>query len=93
MSSLGLLRTPALIATLGTVVVLTLPTGGASHAAPPERCLGRDATIVGTSGDDRLHGTPHADVIVGMGGDDRIDGAGGNDRICEAGPGSAVVLV
>jgi rod shape-determining protein MreB len=92
MTSLGTRRSPALIAVLGTVLALALPTGGATHAGTTLRCLGKRATVVGTTGDDRLRGTPRDDVIVGMGGDDRIDGAGGNDRICEAGPGSAVVI-
>jgi hypothetical protein len=57
----------------------------AAEAAAPaaaRSCLGAVATIVGTSGDDVLHGTPHADVIVGRGGDDRINGRGGDDLIC-----------
>lgn len=36
-------------------------------------------TIWGTAGDDRLRGTPAADVICGLGGDDRIEGLGGKD--------------
>src|SRR6478672_13182767 len=38
--------------------------------------------IVGTSGDDVLHGTPHADVIIAGAGDDTVDGGGGGDIIC-----------
>ena len=45
-------------------------------------CFGREATIVGTDGDDTLVGTPADDVIVGYGGDDTIRGLGGNDRLC-----------
>jgi uncharacterized delta-60 repeat protein len=52
--------------------------GQASH----ERCLGRGATIVGSSRGEKLAGTNHADVIVGLGGTDRIFGRGGNDVIC-----------
>ncbi len=37
-------------------------------------CAGRDATIVGTNGDDVLIGTDGVDVIVGLGGDDVIRG-------------------
>jgi uncharacterized delta-60 repeat protein len=49
------------------------------------RCLGRKATIIGTSGRDRLKGTRKADVIVGLGGKDTIKGGGGKDRICSGG--------
>jgi Ca2+-binding RTX toxin-like protein len=55
-----------------------------AQAAP--RCFGRMPTIVGTSGNDRLRGTPGADVIVGLGGRDELLGRGGNDRLCP-GPG------
>jgi Ca2+-binding RTX toxin-like protein len=46
------------------------------------RCLGRDATIVGTKQADLLIGTPDRDVIVGLGGNDTILGRGRHDRIC-----------
>jgi CSLREA domain-containing protein len=49
---------------------------------PPAMCLGRNATIQGTNGPDRLTGTGKADVIAGLGGDDTIRGLGGKDRIC-----------
>lgn len=52
--------------------------GQASH----ERCLGRGATIVGTSRSEKLVGTNQADVIVALAGHDRILGRGGNDVIC-----------
>src|SRR5918996_5703432 len=45
-------------------------------------CLGREATIVGTRGDDRIEGTRGADVIVARGGDDRIEADRGDDVIC-----------
>ena len=48
----------------------------------PITCKGKPATIVGTSGDDRLSGTPAADVIVGVGGNDKLSGLAGNDVIC-----------
>ncbi len=51
-------------------------------AAQTESCGGQPATIVGTTGNDRLVGTPNADVIVGFGGADVIIGRGGNDIIC-----------
>lgn len=45
-------------------------------------CRGRAATIVGTSGNDRLSGTSGADVIAGLGGNDMINAAGGDDVVC-----------
>ncbi len=54
------------------------------------RCLGRPATIVGTSNDETLLGTNGRDVIVGQDGNDVIVGRGGADRIC-AGRGNDVV--
>jgi hypothetical protein len=45
-------------------------------------CNGLPATIVGTTGDDVIHGTNGADVIVGLGGNDTIYGGNGNDVIC-----------
>ena len=50
------------------------------------RCGNRFATIVGTEGDDIIHGTDRGDVIAGLGGDDFLHGNGGRDRIC-GGPG------
>jgi subtilisin-like proprotein convertase family protein len=38
-------------------------------------------TKTGTSGNDRIKGTPRADVICGFGGNDTIYGLGGGDRI------------
>ena len=45
-------------------------------------CGGLAATIIGTSGPNRLMGTEHPDVIAGLGGADVISGAAGNDLIC-----------
>jgi Ca2+-binding RTX toxin-like protein len=52
-----------------------------AHAARP-KCFGKRATIVGSAGDNRLRGTPKADVIVGRGGDDVISGRDGRDLLC-----------
>jgi hypothetical protein len=49
---------------------------------PAVKCLGKAATIVGTSGNDVLIGTSRPDVIHGLGGNDIIFGKGGNDTIC-----------
>lgn len=62
-----------------------------AQAAPPKpSCGGRQATIVGTSGDDRLSGTNGPDVIVGGGGRDTINPGNGDDIVC-AGAGDDVV--
>ena len=53
-------------------------------------CHGRQATIVGTDGDDVIRGTPGRDVIWGGQGDDTIFGSLGNDLIC-GGPGADVI--
>lgn len=45
-------------------------------------CMGKPATIVGTSGADRLNGTKKADVIVGQAGNDKIRARKGNDTVC-----------
>ena len=58
----------------------TGPASSPSLSVP--RCGGRAATIVGTSGNDRLKGTKRTDVIAGLAGNDRISGLGANDVIC-----------
>lgn len=60
-------------------------------AAPVEdeepRCRGRLPDIVGSDGDDNLHGTNGRDVIWAGLGDDRVHSALGNDLVC-GGPGA-----
>ena len=53
-------------------------------------CMGRQATLIGTSGADVLNGTAGNDVIMGLGGADTIHGLGGADLIC-SGDGPDVV--
>lgn len=53
-----------------------------SRGPIPPKCLGREATLVGTNGNDVLLGTAGDDVIVGRGGADRIEGRGGRDLLC-----------
>ena len=48
----------------------------------PPRCGGQYATIVGSSGRDKLTGTRFPDVIAGLGGRDKISGLAGPDRLC-----------
>jgi Ca2+-binding RTX toxin-like protein len=62
------------------MVLAILATPTVAYAAP--RCFGEAATIVGTSGRDRLVGTNGRDVIVGLGGRDRLLGRGGKDLLC-----------
>jgi RTX calcium-binding nonapeptide repeat (4 copies) len=50
--------------------------------APADVCMGQKATVIGTSGNDSLTGTPGPDVIVGLGGADKVNGLGGNDVMC-----------
>ena len=77
------------IALAALILFAALPVAAESGGMP--RCFGRRATIVGTSGPDRLIGTPQRDVIVARGGADRIGASGGDDRIC-AGSGADRVL-
>ena len=75
------------VAVSTVVVAVSTSAVSASKGATP-RCLGADATIVGTSARETIRGTDGADVIVGGGGSDRngngdrIFGLGGDDRIC-----------
>lgn len=64
-------------------VFAMLPTTVA-HAQEAPTCFGREATIVGTAGDDNLLGeaTEGADVMVGLGGSDWISGFEGDDFYC-----------
>jgi uncharacterized repeat protein (TIGR01451 family) len=48
-------------------------------------CRGTTATIVGTSGPDRLTGGGGRDVIVALGGDDRVIAYAGRDLVCSGG--------
>ncbi|MGH2543064.1 MAG: calcium-binding protein, partial [Ardenticatenaceae bacterium] len=50
-------------------------------------CAGREATLIGTAGDDVLTGTAGDDVIVALAGNDTVAGLDGNDWLC-GGPGN-----
>ena len=51
-------------------------------AVEPPRCGGRLATVVGSSGPNRIRASRFADVIATLGGRDRVIGAGRNDIVC-----------
>jgi hypothetical protein len=51
---------------------------------PAATCRGKQATIVGTEGNDVRNGTSGKDVIAGLGGKDKLSGLAGNDVICGA---------
>jgi Ca2+-binding RTX toxin-like protein len=72
----------------GAVAVAAEPQQGTEIEAP--RCHGRQATIVGSDGNDVLHGTPGRDVVWGGKGDDTIFGSLGNDLLC-GGPGADIM--
>ena len=55
---------------------------GTPIARPGVYCYGLTPTIVGTSGNDALHGTPGPDVIAGRGGRDSLKAKRGNDVLC-----------
>jgi Ca2+-binding RTX toxin-like protein len=82
------LRSSFLLAALLVLAALAAQAFGAE--AEDARCQGHKATIVGTEGDDVIHGTPSRDVIYGGKGDDEIFGSLGNDLIC-GGPGDDVL--
>jgi Ca2+-binding RTX toxin-like protein len=80
------------------VLLALLATSAVAAAAATERgtelenprCHGRQAKILGSDGNDVLHGTPGRDVIWGGKGDDVIFGSLGNDLIC-GGPGADLI--
>jgi lipoprotein-anchoring transpeptidase ErfK/SrfK len=69
-----------------------LPSAPTARATDPPTvlCAGREATIVGTPGDDILIGTAGPDVIAGRDGNDTIRAGDGDDVVC-AGAGDDTV--
>jgi Ca2+-binding RTX toxin-like protein len=55
---------------------------GGGGSGPKERCKGKQATIVGTGGKDKLEGTQGDDVIVAKGGKDKVKAGKGDDVVC-----------
>lgn len=76
--------------TVAPITTTTLPTG-LNVLPPPVICDGRAATIIGTTGDDKLVGTNGVDVIAGLQGNDTIFGLAGDDIIC-GGKGNDVIV-
>jgi len=70
------------ISAISCVVLIAALTPLSIAGAQAFSCQGEPATIVGTTGDDRIVGTNGRDVIVSLGGADVINGKGGNDLIC-----------
>lgn len=68
----------ALLLAVATVLTVQPPAG----AATIPTCFGKNATIVGTNGNDTIQGTSGNDVIVALNGDDVVYGGAGNDLIC-----------
>jgi len=86
-----LFRGVIVLALLALAVVVTATATAAEEGeGEPPRCHGRRAKIIGTEGNDVIHGTPHRDVIWGGDGDDVIYGSLGNDLIC-GGPGADLI--
>jgi Ca2+-binding RTX toxin-like protein len=75
---MAVVRKTVVIGALTLCLISSVP----AHPAGGQRCGGRVPTIVGTTGDDRIRGTKHADVIVGLTGRDIIRGRDGRDRVC-----------
>jgi Ca2+-binding RTX toxin-like protein len=86
------MRATVLAAALTALLLVGNALGAVPQNEPIEapRCHGRQATIVGTDGNDVLRGTPERDVIWGGNGDDTIYGSLGNDLIC-GGPGTDLI--
>jgi Ca2+-binding RTX toxin-like protein len=68
------------VVALGVLLLVWFPTD--TSAVRRASCNGRQATIVGTDGNDRVRGTTGPDVIVARGGNDFVRSRAGNDVIC-----------
>lgn len=79
---------PAALLLAGTAAAMVGGSAASSQTGP--RCHDREATIVGSEGDDVIEGTDRNDVIVALHGDDEIAADFGHDVVC-AGPGNDAV--
>jgi Ca2+-binding RTX toxin-like protein len=78
-------KTILAIAVVPAVILSSLLAVGSSAGTGSRECLGRKATILGTSGSDDIYGTNGSDVVVGGRGGDQIHGLGGDDFMCGEG--------
>jgi subtilisin family serine protease len=60
----------------------TSAAGASAAKVPAPKCAGKEATIVGTSGNDNIEGTNGRDVIVTGGGRDVVHAGAGDDVVC-----------
>jgi parallel beta-helix repeat protein len=81
-SSVLRVRRPSLLVAALALLAASFIQPARAEARVLPMCLGKQATIIGSSKANTLKGTKKADVIVGLGGNDRIIGGGGGDRIC-----------
>ena len=80
-------RRPAAGSAMGGAVLLAATALAAgsqatAYAAVTPTCFGQKATIVGSSGSNRIHGTSGKDVIVAGGGNDKVFAGTGDDLVC-----------
>lgn len=70
-----LIATTSVLVVVGALLVASATASGTESPRRP------GCTIIGTDGDDRLHGTTSPDVICARAGNDEAYGRGGNDVI------------
>lgn len=73
------MRSSFVLLLIATALVLT---DAATGGDEPLMCLGEVVTIVGTEGNDNIHGTVEPDVIHALGGNDFVYGRTGDDIAC-----------
>ena len=70
------------LALFSILAIIIFSVAYTANAQEIPMCNGLPATIVGTNGNEVIHGTDGDDVIVGLGGNDVIHGYAGNDILC-----------
>ena len=81
---------PVVSAVLSGAVFASVLVSPAGAQSTDGLCAGLEPTIIGSEGDDVIHGTFRDDVILALGGNDEIRGASGADVIC-GGSGNDVI--